>query len=429
MSGSNVLVIFGSTGDLTFQKLLPALSRLNQINPLLFEKILLIGRQVKTLDAYQAYGIDHGLDSAVLAALLPKLAYHYMQASNPDEYVSLAPLLNSYSGRFVYLATPPNMFHLVTEAFFRHGLIEKGNSNHRFAYEKPFGDNGSEATVLTHLLHEVLTEPQIYRVDHYLAKPFVQQLLKVRKQWDTVGFESFLHSNYLERIELIAYEKVGILSRGKFYDATGAIKDMIQSHLLETLALLTMELPDRLDNIDLIQENKVDFLTHLSPILSDIRLGQYQGYLQEPFVNPSSLTETYAYVSFQSQLPRWKSTIFTMATGKKLEEKKTQILLYFRDLGRMVIHLSPFVELVIDDKLLQAFPSPIANHLSLLQKHPFSKEEAYVNIFRDLMVGNQTLFPSAKEIDATWKIVDLIKQEARIPVSYHSLDDLQKEEA
>ena len=177
MSENNALVIFGSTGDLTFQKLLPALARLHHLSGHLIQKIFLIGRQGKTLEDYIAYGIDHGLDAKVILPLMDKLQYVFMQASEKESYVTLSTLLKPYTGRYIYLATPPSMFHLITASLSDHGLIEKGNPYHRCAYEKPFGDNGSAANVLNDLLHEVIEENQLYRVDHYLAKPLIQQLI------------------------------------------------------------------------------------------------------------------------------------------------------------------------------------------------------------------------------------------------------------
>jgi len=426
MSENNALVIFGSTGDLTFQKLLPALARLNHLSSKLIQKIFLIGRQGKTLEDYIAYGIDHGLDANVIMPIMDKLHYVFMQASEKDSYATLVPLLNPYSGRFIYLATPPSMFHLITASLSDHGLIEKGNAHHRCAYEKPFGENGSAATVLNELLHEVIEENQLYRVDHYLAKPLIQQLIKIRMQWATVGMESIWQSPNVERIELIAHETVSILSRGKFYDATGALKDMVQSHLLETLALLMMDLPKRIDDIDTIQTNKIALLTSLTPKMEDLCLGQYDGYQQELHVNPSSITETYAYLPLTSTAKRWKDIAITIETGKKLDEKITAITIYFRDGYPLQFQVSPSVKVIIDQAWLATLPTTIAQHLKQLSHHPFASEDAYVTIFSDFFQGNQTLFPSNKEIEVTWALIDQVKQKPSMPIRYQSLKDLNR---
>ena len=426
MSENNALVIFGSTGDLTFQKLLPALARLNQISSHLIQKIFLIGRQGKNLEEYITYGVDHGLDAKLILPLMKKLHYVFMQASEKDSYAALLPLLKPYQGRYIYLATPPSMFHLITASLFNHGLIEKGNAHHRCAYEKPFGENGSAAQVLNDLLHEVIDEKQLYRVDHYLAKPLIQQLIKIRMQWATVGMESYWQSPNIDRIHLVAHEKVSILSRGKFYDATGAIKDMIQSHLLETLALLMMDLPKRIDDVNAIQQNKISFLKSLKPLLEKIVLGQYEGYQQELHVSPSSITETYAYVPLRSNISRWKDTTFTIETGKKLEEKRTSIDILFRDGHRLQFQISPSVKVIIDPNWLATLPMNLANHIRLLASHPFATEEAYVTVFSDFFQGNQTLFPSNKEIEVTWGLIDQIKQKPLMPIRYQSLHDLHR---
>jgi glucose-6-phosphate 1-dehydrogenase len=424
MSENNVLVIFGSTGDLTYQKLLPALTRLNQLSPNLLKQIVLIGRQAETLDAYFQYGFDHGLELSAIQSLIPKLHYVYMQASDANAYETLAPILKPYQGRFFYLATPPSMFHAITDALHLKGFITKGNLRHRLAYEKPFGENGSAAQVLNDMLHEAIDEPQLYRVDHYLAKPLIQQLLKVRMQWATVGMEDLWNQKHIKRISVKAYEAVGILSRGKFYDVTGALKDMVQSHLLETLALLTMDLPKRIDDIKTIQANKISLIQSLQPILNQVILGQYQGYLQELNVNPSSITETFAHVPLTSSSMRWKGAQFNITTGKKLAEKLTEITIDFHGGYALEFQISPSVGVRVEETFLDSLPLKLKEHMKQLGRHPFAREDAYVTIFRDLILGNQTLFPCAGEIEATWKIIDSIKKMPILPKTYTKLNDL-----
>ena len=424
MSENNVLVIFGSTGDLTYQKLLPALTRLNQLSPNLLKQIVLIGRQAETLDAYFQYGFDHGLELSAIQSLIPKLHYVFMQASDANAYEILAPILKPYQGRFFYLATPPSMFHAITDALSLKGFITKGNPRHRLAYEKPFGENGSAAQVLNDMLHEAIDEPQLYRVDHYLAKPLIQQLLKVRMQWATVGMEDLWNQKHIKTISVKAYEAVGILSRGKFYDVTGALKDMVQSHLLETLALLTMDLPKRIDDIKTIQANKISLIQSLQPILNQVILGQYQGYLQELNVNPSSITETFAHVPLTSSSLRWKGTQFNITTGKKLAEKLTEITIDFHGGYALEFQISPSVGVRVEETFLDSLPLKLKEHMMQLGRHPFAREDAYVTIFRDLILGNQTLFPCAGEIEATWKIIDSIKKMPMLPKTYTKLNDL-----
>lgn len=426
MSENNVLVIFGSTGDLTYQKLLPALADLLKRQPTILQKILLIGRQGNTLEAYLQYGLDRGLDLTAIQSILPLIEYVYLQATESKEYRQLSSILSNFKGRFFYLATPPTMFHLITDNLFQHGLIQKNNLNHRCAYEKPFGENTSTAEVLNQLLHESLDEKQIYRVDHYLAKPLIQQLIKLRMQWATVGMEKLWTSSHIQRIDILAYESVGILSRGKFYDATGALKDMIQSHLLETLALLLMELPNRIDDVGTIQQAKINFLKSLTPLMDEIIFGQYDGYLQETNVNPSSLTETFVSLPLRSSLERWKDTSITIQTGKKLEEKKTQIIIHWRTGGTLSFNISPQVNVAYTSNWFSTLSIPLQKHVDALSHHPFAKHDAYANVFSDFIMGNQTLFPSNNEIMATWSLIDKIKEKALLPKPYLLLHDLLK---
>lgn len=426
MSENNVLVIFGSTGDLTYQKLLPALADLLKRQPNLLKKIFLIGRQGNTLEAYLQYGLDRGLDLNSIQTILPMLQYVYLQATESKDYTQLKTLLKPYDARMFYLATPPTMFHLITENLHQNGLIEKSNPKHRCAYEKPFGENSSTADVLNQLLHESLDEKQIYRVDHYLAKPIIQQLIKIRMQWATVGMEDYWHSSNIQAIEIFAYETVGILSRGKFYDATGALKDMVQSHLLETLTLLLMDLPKRIDDVNAIQFAKIHFLKSLKPIINEVVFGQYEGYLQEPNVNPSSITETYVSLPLQSGLERWKDTSIKIQTGKKLEEKKTQIVIHWRTGGTLTFNISPRVKIEFDSTWYSSLPASMQKHLLALSHHPFAKHDAYANVFSDMIQGNQTLFPSSNEILATWSLIDSIKQKPILPRRYQNSKDLMK---
>jgi glucose-6-phosphate 1-dehydrogenase len=201
---------------------------------------------------------------------------------------------------------------------------------------------------------------------------------------------------------------------------------MIQSHLLETLALLMMDLPKRIDDVNAIQQNKISFLKSLKPLLEKIVLGQYEGYQQELHVSPSSITETYAYVPLRSNFSRWKDTTFTIETGKKLEEKRTSIDILFRDGHRLQFQISPSVKVIIDPNWLATLPMNLANHLRLLASHPFANEEAYVTVFSDFFQGNQTLFPSNKEIEVTWGLIDQIKQKPLMPIRYQSLHDLNR---
>jgi glucose-6-phosphate 1-dehydrogenase len=424
MSENNALVIFGATGDLTFQKLLPALNRLFIRNPKFNPTIFLVGRQVETLDAYLTYGEERGLEKQSIHNLLPRLNYVYMQAGEASAYGELAKLLQPFQGRFFYLATPPNMFHVITEALSQSGCLKKNQANHRCAYEKPFGESGTAAQVLNDLLHEHLDESQLYRVDHYLAKPLIQALIKIRFQWQTTGMEAIWDTSHIKSITIRAYETVGILSRGKFYDATGALKDMVQSHLLETLALLMMDLPSRIDDMRELQHHKITFLKSLVPLHDFIRLGQYEGYLSEPNVNPSSVTETFVYLPLNLTSPRWRGVKTTIITGKKLSEKRTDMTIHFHQGAQLVFTIAPNLGISVTPTGWENFSPKIDAHLQTLSRQPFAHEEAYVTIFQDFILGNQTLFPSTDEIVATWRLIDDIQKTPRLPVHYRHEDDI-----
>jgi glucose-6-phosphate 1-dehydrogenase len=263
-----------------------------------------------------------------------------------DAYQALISVLSSFQERYFYLATPPAMYHVITEALAHHGLFQKGNPHHRIAYEKPFGENGSSAKVLNHLL-KPLSEPfQLFRVDHYLAKGFLQDLLAIRKSYPLVN--GLFTDDHLAKVEVIAHETLGILSRGKFYDAIGALHDMVQSHLLQTLALAIMPIPKTL-SVKAIQDHKFKFIASLVPDHDRNQFGQYAGYLQEAHVKPDSGTETFVRLYFSSSLPTLKHTRFMISTGKKLAEKKTEIHFIFHTGARIILSLYPTYQFKIDD--------------------------------------------------------------------------------
>jgi glucose-6-phosphate 1-dehydrogenase len=155
-------------------------------------------------------------------------------------------------------------------------------------------------------------------------------------------------------------------------------------------------------------------------------VGQYEGYQQELHVNPSSITETFIHLPLQSNSNRWKDTTITIETGKKLDEKKTSVDVYFRDGNHIQFQISPVVKVIINQDWLKTLPLKLADHLRALTHHPFATEDAYVTVFSDFFQGNQTLFPSNKEIEVTWELIDQIKQKPLLPIRYRSLKDLNR---
>ena len=423
MSASKACVIFGATGDLTFNKLLPALNHLVQLYPQSIDKVFLIGRQVKDLPAYLKLGEEKGLSQGDISLLLPKLEYVYMQAMDDHAYPSLARILQPFEARYFYLATPPAMYHVITEALSKHSLFIKGHPHHRIAYEKPFGENGSSAKVLNSLLLPLADASQLFRVDHYLAKGFLQDLLAIRKSYPNVN--ALLTAEHIAKVEVKAHETLGILSRGKFYDATGALQDMVQSHLLQTLALAVMPLPKNL-TVQAIQQQKFQFFSSLVPQFDANQFGQYQGYLQEAYVQPESLTETFVRLYFKSSLPTFKSINFIISTGKKLPEKKTEINIIFRQGGTLTLSLYPSYRFKIDETLKYShLDEATLQELQMMHHRTMEYPEAYITIFKQFFSGDQSLFPSAEEQEIMWDLCDRIKAYPHIVTRYDGVIPLE----
>jgi glucose-6-phosphate 1-dehydrogenase len=321
MSANKVLVIFGSTGDLTFTKLLPALNQLILLKPTALTKIILIGRQVETLPQYLELGTSKGLVQKDIEAVYPLLNYLYLQANIKEDYGVLKKALDNVEHRYFYLATPPSMFVSITEALSEHQLLQPSNLHHRIAFEKPFGADANDAASLSTLLHLFVDETQLYRVDHYLAKPMIEKLPFFHRLFS--GFSPLLSVDALSSIDIVAYETHGISTRGKFYEATGAILDMIQSHLLLTLSKAFFPENDQ----SMYQSNEIEttFFNQLSVDASQCVVGQYVGYRQEAHVAPLSEVETYAYIPLNYPRLGKTSLLFTIATGKKLDYRDVSI--------------------------------------------------------------------------------------------------------
>lgn len=412
-----VIVIFGATGDLCFNKLLPALSHLLNENQNSLDAIVLVGRQVKNLEEYVRLAKDKGFSESEWLILKSKVQYVYMQSTDSNDYELLKQTITPFTHRFFYVATPPSMYHVILENLAKASLFEKHQPNHRVAFEKPFGENGISSNILNKLVHEYSDEQQIFRVDHYLAKPLIRELLTIR---DTMKvWNQRLQSPQLKKVVITAFETLGIVARGKFYDQTGAIHDMIQSHLLETLALAVMPLPSTID-IEMIQQAKVSFFNALNVVPSSIILGQYEDYRTELYIQPDSLTETFAHVQFQSTLDSLKNVEFVIQTGKRLSQKRTEIGFYF-ETYKVIFNVSPLLKIKVI--------STEETELALMELHPlkllqFINEDAYVKIFKDILNQDQTLFPSSHEIEATWRLVDQIKQQRILPKLYRHENDL-----
>lgn len=426
------LVIFGITGDLARRKLLPALYHLaaDDLLPEGFEVIGVTrsGTTVELLKESVRSFVTKGdevCDEAVLDKLAQKVSIVTMDLAKPEEYAKLRAALDDHeervgacTNRLFYLAVPSQTFGDIAELLGQAGLTE-GCKHHvgegRLLIEKPFGYDLASARELIDVLGKQFTEQQMYRVDHYLAKETAQNVLTFR--FSNPLFQSVWDSGNVSSIMITAAESIGIEGRVAFYEQTGALRDLIQSHLLQLLTLVTMERPEQMD-AESIHARKLELLNAIVPIAPNkvaeqaVR-GQYETYHQE-VQNTSSITETYAALRLDIDTPRWKGVPVLIRTGKALAEKATEITLSFSGEGEhqntLTFRIQPNEGISIE---LQAKKPGFDAETETVQMdfcYPNTGEgvhpDAYERVLVDALRGDKTLFATSDEVIASWKIIE-----------------------
>jgi glucose-6-phosphate 1-dehydrogenase len=448
------LVIFGATGDLAHRKLLPALYNLAHEGqlPERFEMIG-VGRRDKEHSEFRDTLIDsvrrysrRRPDERVLGGLVDDS--RYVQGSFDDDciYEELGRTLAEFDeqagrtlNRVFYLSTAPEFFPLIAAKLGAAGLNTVEGAQTRIVIEKPFGYDLASARLLNAQVLEVFEEPQVYRIDHYLGKETVQNLMALR--FANALFEPVWNRNYIDHVQIVAAEDIGIGSRAGYYDHAGALRDLVQNHMMQLLALLAMEPPTAF-NAEKLRDEKLKVLEAIVPPSPDevaemaVR-AQYgpgvvggervRGYLQEDGVPPDSRTETYAALRLHVSNWRWAGVPFYLRTGKRLARKLTEIAVILKPVphvafqshgsvgiqaNQIVFTLQPDegVAVSIGAKLpgtrMQIRPVNLEFRYgtSFLSESP----EAYERLILDAMLGDATLFTRNDEIEALWGIVDPI---------------------
>lgn len=446
-----ILVIFGGSGDLTNRKLIPALYNLFLENQLP-EKFSIIGlgrteysdqefrdHLRKGLDEFSRSGASKEEDWTSF-----KETIHYQAADLYDDasYQKLAKKMQAIekewkeeANTIFYFAISPTLIEPVAKKIGRNNLCENRERS-RIVVEKPFGNDLESAQNLNRLLTKIFREEQIYRIDHYLGKEAVQNMLVFR--FANILFEPIWNRNFIEHVQITASETVGVEERGDFYDKTGALKDMIQNHVLQLLCFTAMEAPVRF-TADEIRNRKLDVLQAIRryegrEVFENSARGQYgkgwmkgeevQGYREEPKVKPDSATETFAAIRFFIDNWRWQEVPFYVRSGKRMPEKMSVITIQFRAVphklfpnttsehmipNRIIISISPGTGIRIRfqakkvglDMKLQ--PAEFTFDYSGLYEN--DQPEAYENLLHDIMAGDATLFMRSDEVEEAWKVV------------------------
>ena len=423
-----VLCIFGITGDLAQRKLLPALYQLAKARELPKQtKIIGISRRdVSKTDVFaelEQFVGSSDFDSSVKDYLLAQTDMRQMDLENEDAYRELLSYLQNLESqlggsvnRLYYLSIPAQSFAPIVRLLGQTGHNEPTNGSEnlpRLLIEKPFGFDLASAQALIDAVQEHFSEAQAYRIDHYLAKETAQNILTFRFQ--NPLFDAVWNNQHIEQISIVAREQLDIEGRANFYEQTGALRDLIQSHLLQLLAITTMARPETMDSAA-IHAEKLALLQAIKPaeVGAAIR-GQYEGYKQE-VENPNSHVETYARLHLEIANETWAGVPVILETGKALDAKLTEGTVCFKQSengearNKLLFRLQPSEGITLQ---LQAKRPGIDSQTQLVdmafdytESFHERQPEAYERVIVDAIRGDQTLFASSEEVLASWRIVE-----------------------
>ena len=451
-----IMVIFGASGDLTKRKLLPALFHLEQ-NGLLPKKFAIVGVARRPLGGEFAADMREGIiefggaksDDPKLDEFVKNISYFALNFDDPAHYDALKAELERIDAekgiggnRLFYLATAPEFFAEIIENLGSHGMATPEHGHAAVVIEKPFGHDLESARELNHQVNAVFQESQVFRIDHYLGKETVQNILVFR--FANGIFEPIWNRNYIDHVQITAAETLGVEGRGPFYEKAGALRDVVQNHMMELLSFVTMEPPSSFE-AESVRREKVKVWQSIPsvPILNTVR-GQYGpgvveghkvvGYRDEERVNPESPTETYAAVRLEIENWRWAGVPFYLRAGKRLKRRATEISIQFKQPPLLIFNRmqssGPCQEIQPNLLSIRIQPNegialrfgakvptspemnvcPVNMDFDYAAAFGTSSANGYERLLLDAMLGDQTLFAHRDGVEITWALYTPILQ-------------------
>jgi glucose-6-phosphate 1-dehydrogenase len=441
------ITIFGAKGDLTKRKLIPALFNLftDHHLPAIFTiycvDYLPVDENEFRLDmlaGINEFSRSGAADETKWKEFAARLFYVQGDFLKKDTYTSLDEKLKAYekqneqnSTRIFYFATAPRFIEIISEALYKHNLCNRDGLD-RIVIEKPFGTDLETAKKLNRFLAKRFTEKQIYRIDHYLGKEAVQNIMAFR--FANFVFEPLWNRKYIDHIQISVTEQVGVGKRGGYYDSSGALRDMIQNHLLQLLCIVAMECPKAYKS-EVIRDAKTKVMKDVKPyttaqVFKNVIRGQYTAgaingeprpaYRKEEQVHSSSKTETFVAAKLYIDNERWKGVPFFLRTGKSMPAQSSVIVIQFKDTphkifkddivpNRLIISIQPELEisLLFESKVpgLQMKLKPVEMDFTYKESYTETIPEAYEALLLDVLHGDATLFMRADQVEAAWKVV------------------------
>ncbi len=429
------IVVFGASGDLAKKKILPALYNLSR-DGLLPERTAVVGYALSDWgdEAFRSHAREAvesfsrtSLDEGVWKPFADSLSFVAGGFDDPSGMARLAERLGHIDervgtdgGRLYYLATPPAFFAPIARGL---GAVGQATPRSRIVVEKPFGDSLESAKQLSRDVHEVFAESRVFRIDHYLGKETVQNLVVFR--FGNAVWERVWNRDAIDHVQLTVAEQYGVEGRSAYYERAGAIRDLLQNHMLQVLSFLTMEPPRSLEPEAFLDE-KVKLLKTIRPIApADLVRGQYEGYRSEPGVDPSSATETYVAARLFIDNWRWEGVPFYLRHGKKMPRGATEITVVFRgapdylfkEIGLLDLeHDHITIRVQPDEGISLAFQAKVPGsgydvqtvRMDFDYDRSFANApaEAYERLIHDAMDGDHTLFTREDGVERSWEIIE-----------------------